>query len=353
MYKAQIIKQRLAGVRRRMKTAGQRAVLLTNAANVTYLSGFLGEDSWLLLVGNSAYLITDSRYTEQAHKECHGCKIVERTGPMAQAIATVLKKYKSIKSLAVESSMPIIAAEALKKNIKKKIKPVTGLVEDARRTKTDDEVKAIKLSARIASQAIKAALKKIKPGITESELAGLIEYNMRKLGARPAFETIVAFGPNASRPHHQSGQRKLKKNDTVLIDFGAKFNGYCSDMTRCFSVGRHDKLYDKVYKAVAEAQSAAIAAVKPGASLKSVDQAARKVIRAAGFTPHGHGTGHGLGLEVHEQPTVGLLSKGKLRPGDVITIEPGIYIPGKLGVRIEDDVVVTRTGFKILTAGLH
>ncbi|MFA5783412.1 MAG: Xaa-Pro peptidase family protein [Phycisphaerae bacterium] len=352
MYKKQIIKQRLADIRRRMKTGGISALLLTSPANVTYLSGFLGEDSWLLVVANSAYLITDSRYTEQAHKECHGCKIVERTGPMPPVIINVLKKYKSIRSLAVESSISMTASKALKKSIKKKIKPVTGLVEDARRTKTDDEVKVIKLSAQIASQALKTAIKKMKPGITESELAGLIEYNMRKLGARPAFDTIVAFGPNASRPHHQSGQRKLKKKDTVLIDFGARFNGYCSDMTRCFSVGKPVKLYGKVYKAVLDAQTAAIAAVKPGASLKSVDQAARKVIRAHGFTPHGHGTGHGLGLEVHEQPTVGLLSRGKLRTGDVITIEPGIYIPGKLGVRIEDDVLVTKTIAKILTKGL-
>jgi len=347
MDKTQIFKHRVKRIKRLLRRQGDDALLLSGPANVTYVTGFMGDDSWALLTANAVFLLTDSRYTEQAADQCPGCRIIERSEPMTKAVGMLLSRYKSVGSIAVENSISIAQLKSLRKNVKKRIKPVAGLVENIRRCKDDDEVKAIRKAARIASQALVASLRKMKPGVTESELAGLVEYHMRKLGARPSFETIVAFGPNASRPHHQSSKRKLKKNDTVLIDFGVKVAGYCSDMTRCFAVGKPPGLFEKVYKVVHDAQSAAIAKIKAGVSLKAVDEAARKVIREHGFEPHGHGTGHGLGLEVHELPIVGPKSKGKLEIGDVITIEPGIYIPGKLGVRIEDDVLVTKTGSKI------
>lgn len=309
----------------------------------------MGDDSWALLTPHAVYLLTDSRYTEQANSECSGCRIIERQEPMTKAVAKLLSKYKSVKSLAVENSVSIAQLRALKKNVKKRIRPLANVIEAVRRAKDDYEVKAVKKAARIALRALVAAIRRMKPGITESELAGLIEYHMRKLGSRPSFDTIVAFGSNAARPHHSSGKRKLKKNDGVLIDFGAKVAGYCCDMTRCFPIGKPGRLFEKAYKAVRQAQSAAIAAAKAGVALKAIDDAARKVIREHGFEPYGHGTGHGLGLEVHELPIVGPKSKGKLQVGDVITIEPGVYIPGKLGVRIEDDVLVTKTGCKILS----
>jgi Xaa-Pro aminopeptidase len=269
---------------------------------------------------------------------------------MTKAVAKLLDKYKSVESVAVGNSISIAQLKALRKNVKKRIKPVANLIENVRRTKGDDEARTIRKAAKIASLALAKALRYMKPGVTESELAGVIELEMRRRGAKVSFDTIVAFGPNASRPHHSSGKRKLKKNDSVLIDFGAKLDGYCCDMTRCFAVGKPGRLFEKVYKAVQEAHAAAIEKVKAGVTLKSVDKAARKVICEHGLEPHGHGTGHGLGLEVHEMPIVGPQSRGKLRAGDVITIEPGVYIPGKLGVRIEDDVFVTQTGCKILSS---
>ena len=350
MTKAEIYKHRIKNIRAQLSRQNADALLIARSANVTYVTGFLGDDSWALLTKRAVYLITDNRYTEQAQQQCPCCKIIERTEPMTKAVAKLLDKYKSVESVAVENSISIAQLKALRKNVKKRIKPVANMVESIRRTKGDDEANAIGKAAQIASLALTKALRYMKPGVTESELAGVIEHQMRRRGAKVSFDTIVAFGPNASRPHHSSGKRKLKKNDSVLIDFGAKLDGYCCDMTRCFAVGKPGRLFEKVYKAVQEAHAAAIEKVKAGVTLKSVDEAARKVIREHGFEPHGHGTGHGLGLEVHEMPIVGPKSKGKLQAGDVITIEPGVYIPGKLGVRIEDDVFVTQTGCKILSS---
>jgi Xaa-Pro aminopeptidase len=332
-----------------MKTRAVSAILLTKNANVTYLSGFLGEDSWLMLTMRSAYLLTDSRYSEQAAEQCKGCKIIERTEAMTKAVAQLLAKHNAIKCLAVENSISLAQMKALRKSVKGHIKPVAGVVENIRRTKDNDEAGAIKRAARIAGEALRKSIRRIKPGITESELAGIIEFEMRRLGATASFETIVAFGANASRPHHCSSRKKLRQRNSVLIDFGAKLDGYCCDITRCFPVGKPGRLFEKVYKAVHEAQRAAIAAIKAGVTCKAVDEAARGVIREHGFEPHGHGTGHGLGLELHELPIVGPQSKDKLQAGDVITIEPGIYIPGRLGIRIEDDILVTRTGSLILS----
>ena len=350
MTKAEIYKHRIKNIRAQLSCRDADALLIVRSANVTYITGFLGDDSWALLTKRAVYLITDNRYTEQAQQQCPCCKIIERTEPMTKAVAKLLDKYKSVESVAVENSISIAQLKALRKNVKKRIKPVANMVESIRRAKCHDEAKAIRKAAKIASLALAKALRYMKPGVTESELAGVIELEMRRRGAKVSFDTIVAFGPNASRPHHSSGKRKLKKNDSVLIDFGAKLDGYCCDMTRCFAVGKPGRLFEKVYKAVQEAQTAAIEKVKAGVTLKSVDEAARKVIREHGFEPHGHGTGHGLGLEVHEMPIVGPQSRGKLQAGDVITIEPGVYIPGKLGVRIEDDVFVTQTGCKILSS---
>jgi len=178
----------------------------------------------------------------------------------------------------------------------------------------------------------------------------MIDFQLRKSGATNSFETIVAFGPNASRPHHQPGKKKLRQKDTVLIDFGAKYKGYCSDITRCFALGPMTALYRKAFDVVEQAQAAAIKAIKAGVKLTDVDSAARDAIRGTTLPVYSHGTGHGLGLEIHELPFLKPDTKETLKAGQVITIEPGIYIPGKLGIRIEDDVLVTKTGAKILTS---
>jgi Xaa-Pro aminopeptidase len=185
--------------------------------------------------------------------------------------------------------------------------------------------------------------------MTESDFAGMLDYEMRKRNSVAAFDAIVCFGSNGSRNHHFPGPRKLKKNDTVLVDFGAVYKGYRSDKTRTFAVGKVNKTFAKAYETVAAAQTAAINLIADGVALKDIDTAAREVINATQFPAYGHGTGHGLGLDIHELPFMSHIAKGKLQAGQAITVEPGIYIPGKFGIRIEDDILVTKTGHKILT----
>ncbi len=324
-------------------------LIVTKPANVTYTTGFLGDDSWVAITRGKVYFLTDSRYTEQARGECPDCTIVERTGLMAEAVGKLVKRLKSVQAVTVEKSLSLADFGALKKHVKARVNSVANVIETIRGYKDSTEIKAIEAAASIATQALKQTLGYIKPGMAESELAGMLDFQIRKLGAKNSFETIIAFGPNASRPHHQPGKKKLKQKDTILIDFGAKYKGYCSDITRCFVVGNREAFYEKVYDVVEQAQAATIKKIKAGAKMKDVDTAARKVIKDNDLPVYGHGTGHGLGLEIHETPFLKVQSKGVLKAGQVITIEPGIYIPGKLGVRIEDDVLVTEDGCKILT----
>ena len=343
------IKRRVSAIRRQMDKKKIRFMLVTKPANVTYVTGFLGEDSWAAIAKGRVYLLTDSRYTEQAQKESPSCKIIDRAGPMADAVAGLVKKLKSVRTVAVEDSASMADFEQLKRTVKARFRTVSGIIETIRSVKDASEITAIKSAAAISTKALEQILSHIKPGVTESELAGMLDFQIRKLGARNSFETIVAFGPNGSRPHHQPGKRKLRKKDAVLIDFGARYNGYCSDITRCFVIGSMTSFYKKVYDVVEQAQAAAIKTIKPDVKITQVDAAARKVIEKAGLPVYGHGTGHGFGLEIHEDPFLKPDGKGKLKAGQVLTIEPGIYIRRQLGIRIEDDILVTKTGHKILT----
>jgi Xaa-Pro aminopeptidase len=345
----EIIQKRIKKIRRELKKKKISCLIITKPANVTYTTGFLGDDSWAAITKNNVYLLTDSRYTEQAQSECPSCKILERTDSLAKLVAELVKKQKSIRSITVEKSISLANFEALKKHVKARLKSVANVIETVRSIKDKSEIKNIETSASIAAQALKQTLRYIKPGVTENEIAGTLNFQMRKLGATNGFPTIVAFGPNASRPHHQPSQKKLKQKDTVLVDFGAKHKGYCSDITRCFAVGKPTAFYQKVYDVVEQAQAAAIKMVKAGAKMKLIDAAPREVIRKNDLPVYGHGSGHGFGLEIHETPFLKPETTDVLKAGQVLTIEPGVYIPGKLGVRIEDDVLVTETGCRILT----
>ena len=345
----EMIDKRIRAIRRQLRQKQINCLVVTKPANVTYTTGFLGDDSWALITKGRVYLVTDSRYTEQAQKECPACKIIERTDSLAGAVAKIAGKRKSVGIVAVEKSTSVARYEQLKKALHVRPKAVAGLIENIRSDKDGSEIAAIKAAAAISAKALAQTLPYIKPGVTESELAGMLDFQIKKLGAKNAFETIVAFGANASRPHHQPGKRKLKKKDTVLIDFGAKYKGYCSDITRCFAIGGPTKFYKKVYDVVEQAQAAAIKMIKVGVKITELDAAARQVIAENDLPVYGHGSGHGIGLEIHENPFLKPDGKGRLKAGQILTIEPGIYIPGKLGVRIEDDILVTETGCQILT----
>jgi len=346
---SRVIKKRLKAIRQRLNEKKINCLIVTKPANVTYTTGFSGDDSWAVITKGRVYLLTDSRYTEQAQKECSCCSIIQRTDSLAQAVAKLVKKLKSVRTVTVENSTSLADFEAVKKNVKARLKSVANIIEFVRSRKDSSEIAAIKTAGSMAAQALKQTRRYIKPGITENELAGMLDFQIRKLGATNSFDTIVAFGPNASRPHHQPGRKKLKQKDAVLIDFGAKYKGYCCDITRCFTVGRPTTFYKKVYDVVQQAQAAAIKMVKAGVEISRVDAAAREVIDGSDLPVYGHGTGHGLGLEIHELPFLKAESKGRLKASQVITIEPGVYIRRQLGVRIEDDILVTDTGYTLLT----
>jgi Xaa-Pro aminopeptidase len=342
--------RRVENVRDQLRKSHLDALILTTAANVTYVTGFLGEDSWAIVTARAVYLLTDSRYTEQAQKECVGTVIVERKDLIAPAAGKLIRKLRPKAAVAVESSISVAMYRVLKKGLDVPLKPAGEIIETLRAVKDEEETAAIKTAAAIAATAFKRAVRHAKPGVTEGELAGILDLEMRRQGAKIGFETIVAFGPNASRPHHQPGPRRLTETDTVLIDFGARYNGYCCDITRSFVLGKPTAAYRKAYQAVEKAQAAAIAAAKAGIDLAKLDAIPRAVIRESGLPVYGHGTGHGFGLEIHEMPFLRDKADGTLKAGQIITIEPGVYIPGKLGVRVEDDILITNSGCQLLTA---
>jgi Xaa-Pro aminopeptidase len=346
---AVVRKSRLKTIRHQLKKERIDSFIITTPANVTYTTGFLGEDSWALITPKNVYLITDSRYTEQAQKECPDSRIITRTDSMGKTIAGLLSELKITKRTAADGNISVTGFNDLKKHLKIKLKPLSNIIEPIRSIKGNTEIAAIQTAAKIAAKAFAKTKKMIKPGLTENELAGILNLQIRKLGAVNSFVTIVAFGPNASQPHHRPENKKLKKNDSILIDFGVKYKGYCCDLTRCLVIGKQNVLYKKVYDAVRQSQLAALKMIKAGVEISKVDAAAREVFRKYNLPVYGHGTGHGLGLEVHEAPGVSGKNKERLKAGQVITIEPAVYIPRKLGIRIEDDILVTRNGYKILT----
>jgi len=344
-----VIKTRLRAVGRNMRAAKVGCMVAVGGENVRYVTGFTGDDSWAVITPRTVYLVTDSRYTEQAEAECAGCRVIERKGTMAKAIAEIIAKYKNIETVGIEESCPIGLYKKLQRAIEVRVKPVASIIEGVRECKEPAEVKAIARAAKISWGALSQMLDKLRAGMSESDAAGLLDYYIRKANSVNSFETIVAFAANGSRPHHQPGQKKLRTNDTILVDFGAKYKGYCCDMTRCFVFGKAPAVYHKIHAAVLEAQQAAIKTVRAGVKIADVDSAAREVLAKYNLPVYGHGTGHGLGLAVHEGPNVSKANKGKLKTGQVITIEPGVYMPGRLGIRIEDDILVTDGGSRVLS----
>jgi len=349
--KREIVRNRICLVRKELRRRGVDCLVVTKGANVRYLTGFSGDDSWVVVGRRSVYLLTDSRYTEQAQCECLWCRIIERHEPLAKAVGIVLGRMKTVATVGVESWTSVAEFGELKKAIRARVKSVCNVIEPLRVIKDAEEIGAIRGALRIARDAFGRIDGYLETGVSESSLAGALDFEIRKLGGSNSFDTIVAFGAHGSRAHHQPSRRKLKKNDTVLIDFGVRYKGYCCDLTRCFSVGKSRRFYEKVYKVVQKSQSAAIKAVRAGATVADVELAAKEVIGNSGLEVYGHGTGHGLGLEIHEGPAVSSRAGGRLEAGMVLTIEPGVYIPGRLGVRIEDDILVRQAGCVVLSKG--
>ena len=328
------------------------AFLVTALPNVRYLSGFTGSNAALLcLADDRSLLFTDPRYTTQASLESD-CEVKVVKSALIFHVLSWLKRL-GLKTLAVEQNRISLhefeLLNAAKPNLR--LRMAAGLVEQQRMLKSESEIAAIRDSVVLNSAALEEALQHFDAAGTEVELAAEIDYRMRRLGADgTAFDTIVAAGERTALPHAHPGSNRLRTNELLLIDMGARVAGYCSDMTRTFAVGKLVPKARRMYKAVLESQLAAIDAVRPGVASSAVDRAARWTLKGHGLDKYFvHSTGHGLGLEIHEGPRLGRKDKTKLAPGMVITIEPGVYIEGVGGVRIEDTVVVTATGCEILT----
>jgi Xaa-Pro aminopeptidase len=330
------------------------ALLVSFLPNVRYLTGYTGSNGMLLLsASGQATFFTDPRYRIAAASEV-SCPIKVSTGPMLPDVVSLIGR-KKIRRLGFEKArVGYEQYEFLKSRlpVRTALVALGGLIENRRMLKSHSEIAFIRRSVMVNSKAFESALRVIRPGkTTEADLAGEIDYRMRKLGAeKPAFETIVAGGARSALPHAQPSSKILGSNELLLIDMGATLAGYASDMTRVVFLGRPGSRIKRIYEAVLEAQLAAIAAVRPGVTAAHVDGQARQSLKRRGLDKaFVHSTGHGLGLEIHEPPRLGKKDKTRLQEGMAITIEPGAYLEGFGGVRIEDTVVVTKNGCEILT----
>ncbi len=327
-------------------------LLISKPENWRYVSGFTGDSGVLLITAEHSFLFTDSRYTEQARSEAPDFTVVKTV--IEEDVVKNTVNELGLKRIGFEKDYVTYAMwERLRDRFEKQeLVGISGWVEELRMIKTSEEVEYISRAQKIAENAFERLLPLIKVGTSEIDLALELEFTMRKMGSEGvAFPFIVVSGPRSSLPHGQPSIRKLEPGDFVTFDFGARFQGYCSDMTRTIVIGPLDEKHKEIYEVVLAAQLTALDVIGPGVIGKEVDLAGRKVIEEAGYGEYfGHGIGHGVGLNVHERPSVGRTSEDILEPGMVITVEPGIYIEGFGGVRIEDMVVVTEEGMRNLTA---
>jgi Xaa-Pro aminopeptidase len=348
--------KRVEAVMAKLAERGLENLVVSNIHNVRYLSGFSGSTAMMLVASGKAILVTDFRYKEQAEGEVFpGIEVRIDTREALKAICEMVGEVKGKTGLEA-GTLTYSAYDKLRAAAREAV-PIepgpssAGLVGDLRKFKDEGEIEDLEKAAQIADEVFSEIVKEIRPGITEVKIAARIDYMLR-LGSKevPAFETIVASGEHASLPHASPSLRVVKEGDLITMDFGAIWNGYCSDITRTVVLGKASDKVREVYGIVLDAQLAAIDGIKAGAACSDVDALARDLIEAKGYGDNfGHGLGHGLGLEVHEGPRLSKKSEEILAAGMVTTVEPGIYIPGWGGVRIEDDVVVRDGGCDNLT----
>ena len=348
--------KRLRKLRTSIAKRGLDALLLSQPENVRYLSGFAGSSGWLLISGQNALLATDFRYVEQAKRESPDFEIIQTKGELRDwlpGLVSDLGWYKlgfEADCVSYDRYHKLSKAIATKQ-VNLELVPTTGIVEQLRSIKEPEELGFITKAVELADAAFEQAKAIIRPGITEKEAAWEIEKLLRQEGSEGMpFEIIVASGPNSALPHAQPTEKIIRSGEPVLIDMGARINGYCSDFSRTLFLGKADKTLREIYNIVLKAQTAAIEGVESGMDASQADQLARSVVEQAGYrNAFGHGLGHGVGLAVHELPTLGPSSSDSLADGMVFTIEPGIYLAGKGGVRIEDMVVLENGKARVLS----
>lgn len=353
------MRERRDNVRARLATLGVDALLVTKPVNVRYLTGFTGSNGQLIVGGGDIFL-TDPRYEEQSARECAdvrreiyatSAKEIGESAGIFGALSSVLQSA-GVTRLGVEAGfMTLSTARALRERVPDvELVETSEEVERLRCVKDEGEVAALRTACAYADRALTALLGQLAEGLTETEVATILEYEMRRAGSQGlSFETIAAFGEQAAEPHHRPGARALRPGDLIKLDFGATHEGYHSDMTRVIAFGEPSAEMVAIYDLVRGAQQAGVDAVRAGVTNGDVDRVTREYLDAHGHS-FGHGTGHGVGLEIHEAPAIRTGGTDPLEPGMVITVEPGIYVPGLGGVRIEDAVVVRPDGCDILTA---
>lgn len=318
--------------------------------NIRYLTGFTGSAGHLLIERGRTTLFVDGRYDEQAREQTAGIEVrVSSTDPFVSLLGEI--RHRRLLRIGVERNRLSLAAYERLREVRKKIHPLESLVEEMRAVKSSEEIDLLRKSALLNSEVFEAVVLRLRPSWTEARLAGELEYEMRRRGAEgPSFPSIVASGPHGARPHAAPRPIKLQRNSLIVVDHGAILDGYASDMTRVIALGRPSWDQLALVDAVREAQQSAIDSVRAGVACATVDQAARKVLKKHKLDRYfGHSTGHGVGLEIHESPRIAGAVSTRLKAGMVITIEPGVYLAGIGGVRIEDVVVVGRNGCESLT----
>ena len=327
--------------------------VVTHPPNLRYLCGYTGSNGLLLVLDGRPVFFTDGRYTQQARQEVRGAHVVIAKGTLLEAAARIIGARRTAAIGFEADHTTVLAGKDLSRLGHKRItwKPTAGLIMRLRLIKDEDELSILRDAVGLGAAVYENAMHSIQPGTSESEVAGRLEFAARQAGADGmSFETIVAGGKRSALPHGRATSEPIPRRGFVVVDSGVILRGYCSDMTRTVHVGRASREDRRWYEAVLEAQLAGIAAVKPGTTSGEVDHAARNVLRRTKLDRYfTHSTGHGVGLEIHEPPRLGKGQMEELRPGMVITVEPGIYVPEKGGIRIEDMVLVTATGCEVMT----
>lgn len=353
------MENRIDQLRKKFRSLGVSNFLVTRLSNIRYLCGYTGSNGILLVTGKEAYFLTDGRYTNQANEQVKNAQVfiyLNGTSP-ADAFVREFKSNREIRfrgRVGIESSFINVDLYQRFRNTFPKCNLIetSDIAEEIAAIKIDDEINAIRKAVEITDKVFTSLLDEVKPGVRESDLSAEITYRQKRLGAsKDAFEPIVASGHRSALPHGIATNKKIERGDLITFDFGCVYEGYPSDMTRTVMLGKASSKQKDIYRVVQKAQREAVEAIKPDIKCADIDKIARKIITDAGYARNfTHGLGHGLGLEVHALPRLGHNSKHTLKPGMVVTVEPGIYIDGLGGVRIEDDIVVTEDGYEVLNS---
>jgi len=343
---------RLPRLREKLRAKGLDALLVTSLPNVRYLTGFTGSNAMVVVLPRTVYFLTDQRYRQQSKEQVRGVRrIISRT-----TLFEALSEHRLLRRgrVGFEAKHLSYASHRLLRRLLPGVdlRPVHECVEDIALRKDDAEIALLSMAIRVTEQVFGRVLSLLRPGVRELEIAAEITYLHRRLGAEgDAFEPIVASGERGALPHARPSRRKMRNGDLVTLDFGCTVAGYCSDLTRTVAIGRASRRAREVYRAVLTAQTEALAAARPGMLAGDLDHVARSRLKRAGFGRYfSHSLGHGIGLRIHERPRVAPRGRERLEVGSVVTIEPGVYLPGELGVRIEDDLVLTDDGCRVLTS---